>query len=57
MYIAGIAGASNSGWTVNHIEIAPNHAGTISGLANSVGNILGFVAPFVTGLILQSDVK
>ncbi|OXA52347.1 Sialin [Folsomia candida] len=54
-FAAGIAGASNSGWTLGHIEIAPNHAGTISGIANMFGNCLGFVAPLVTGLILEKN--
>ena len=30
------------------LDIAPNFAGSVMGIINAVGNIMGFVAPLVT---------
>lgn len=49
-------GAGFGAWIVNNIDIAPNHCGPIMGVANSLSNCLGFIAPYVTGLILHANV-
>ncbi|XP_060531389.1 putative inorganic phosphate cotransporter [Cylas formicarius] len=48
-----------SGWAVNPIDLAPNHAGTVNGLTSSIGNSLGFVAPLVSQVIVtdQGDIS
>ena len=33
------------------LDIAPNFAGSVMGIINAVGNIMGFVAP----LVIQTD--
>ena len=48
-------GANYSGWISNTQDIAPNFAGTILGVSNSIGAIPGFVAPRIAGQIVNSD--
>lgn len=42
---------------VNHIDIAPNFAGTLMGLTNGAANIMSIIAPLLVGFIVhdQSD--
>ena len=42
------------GFAVNHMDIAPRHAGTLMGMTNTAGTIPGIVGVFVSGLILQA---
>ena len=51
----GCMGANYSGWISNTQDIAPNFAGTILGVSNSIGAIPGFVAPRIAGQIVNSD--
>ena len=37
------------------MDIAPNYAGTMMGITNMVGNIAGFVTPYVTGAIINEN--
>ncbi|MCH1493395.1 MAG: ACS family MFS transporter [Luminiphilus sp.] len=41
------------GFAVNHMDIAPRHAGTLMGITNTAGAIPGIIGVFVTGLILE----
>ena len=50
-------GFRGSGLGVNLIDISPNHAGATMGVANTAGNIMGFVAPFVVGSIINVGVS
>jgi len=43
------------GFSVNHMDIAPRHAGTLMGLTNTAGTIPGVIGVYVTGVILQSS--
>ncbi|XP_049873381.1 sialin isoform X2 [Pectinophora gossypiella] len=47
-------GAAYSGNQMNHIDLSPQFAGTMYGITNAASNICGFMAPYVTGLILSS---
>ncbi len=42
------------GFSVNHMDIAPRHAGALMGITNTAGTIPGVVGVYVTGLILQT---
>ncbi len=44
----GCNGAIYSGEQSCMLDIAPNFAGTVMGVANGIGNIMGFVAPQVS---------
>ncbi|XP_052747615.1 putative inorganic phosphate cotransporter [Galleria mellonella] len=47
--------ASHVGFQVNHIDISPNFAGIMMSISNFFSNLVGSLAPIVTGLILKSD--
>jgi ACS family sodium-dependent inorganic phosphate cotransporter len=42
------------GFSVNHMDIAPRHAGTLMGLTNTAGTIPGVIGVYLSGLILQA---
>ena len=42
------------GFAVNHMDIAPRHAGTLMGITNTAGTIPGIIGVTVSGLILQA---
>ncbi|CAG9831756.1 unnamed protein product [Diabrotica balteata] len=41
------------GFHVNHIDIAPNHAGTLMGITNAIGNVAAILAPLAVDLFKQ----
>jgi MFS transporter, ACS family, solute carrier family 17 (sodium-dependent inorganic phosphate cotransporter), other len=53
----GIGAFTLSGFTVNHLDIAPNYASILFGISNSFGSIPGIVSPLLTGYIVTSQVK
>jgi len=44
-----------SGFMSTHIDMSPNFAGTLLGITNGFGNIMGFLAPAVTGYIINAN--
>lgn len=44
------------GFLVNHLDIAPQYAGVLMGIANGIGTTASFIAPFIVDLITQ-DVR
>jgi len=49
-----MSGAVYSGYFVNHMDIAPQYAGTLMGISNGIGAISGFVAPYVAATVTKS---
>jgi ACS family sodium-dependent inorganic phosphate cotransporter len=47
-----ISAFASGGFSVNPVDIAPRHAGTIMGLSNTFATIPGIVGVYVSGLIL-----
>jgi len=43
-----------SGYFVNHMDIAPQYAGTLMGISNCVGAISGVIAPYVASTVTES---
>jgi ACS family sodium-dependent inorganic phosphate cotransporter len=41
------------GFAVNHMDVAPRHAGTLMGLTNTAGTVPGVIGVYVSGLILE----
>jgi len=41
---------------VNHVDIARNHAATLSGITHTIANITGFCVPYVAGIFLSEGV-
>ncbi|CAH1100632.1 unnamed protein product [Psylliodes chrysocephalus] len=46
----GVNTAILSGFHVNHIDIAPNHSGTLMGITNAIGNVAAILAPLAVDL-------
>jgi len=54
MTLGNLVGACvTGGFAVNHMDIAPRHAGTLMGITNTAGTIPGIVGVYVSGLILE----
>jgi len=51
----GINGGTSSGFTCNHFDLAPNHAAILMSIINGLGNICGFLAPYVVGVIVTDE--
>ena len=43
-----------SGFFVNNMDIAPQYAGTLMGISNSLGSIAGFIASYVASKVTES---
>jgi len=46
-----VSGCVFSGYFVNHMDIAPQYAGTLMGISNCVAASSGFIAPFVASVL------
>lgn len=56
MLCGSLNGAVYGGFIINPIDISPNYAGVLEGVINGISNVAGFGAPYVAGLILDSEV-
>lgn len=45
------------GFMTNHIELAPNFAGTLMGITNSLSNITSILGPLLVGFIVKDNVS
>lgn len=50
-------GGMFSGFLSNHIDIAPNFAGTLMAITNTVATIPGIIVPIFVGKLTESDVS
>lgn len=53
MFIAGMY----CGFLSNHIDIAPNYAGTLMALTNTFATIPGFFVPWYVGVLTEGNVS
>ena len=53
----GINGFQFSSVNCNHIDIAPNFAGTLMGITNMFANTMGFLAPQFIGFLTEGHVS
>ncbi|XP_066253945.1 putative inorganic phosphate cotransporter [Euwallacea similis] len=51
----GLMGGVNCGLKLNHMDLSPNHSGTLMGLCNGFSNILGIVAPLAVQYIVKDE--
>lgn len=51
----GMSGANFVGFYASYQDIAPNLAGTITGISNTCGALLGAVAPVINGAIINKN--
>ena len=50
----GAAGLARGGFAVNHMDIAPRHAGALMALSNTAGTAAGVIGVSATGALLQA---
>jgi ACS family sodium-dependent inorganic phosphate cotransporter len=50
----GVVGFSRGGFSVNHMDIAPQYAGIVMGISNTAGTVSGIIGVSATGFILES---
>lgn len=53
----GIGAFSLSGFTVNHLDIAPDYSSILMGISNTFGTVPGIVSPLLTGYIVSTPVS
>lgn len=53
----GINAATYLGFQVNHVDLAPNHAGVLMGITNCAANIMSIIAPLAVGYIVNESVS
>ncbi|XP_046544379.1 sialin-like [Haliotis rubra] len=51
----GMSGFTLSGFSINHIDIAPRFAGILMGISNSFGTTTGFIGPVVVGVLTKDN--
>ncbi|XP_067632691.1 putative inorganic phosphate cotransporter [Eurosta solidaginis] len=51
----GANAATYLGHQVNHIDLAPNFAGTLMGITNCAANVISIIAPLTVGLIVTDE--
>ena len=52
-----INGATHGGYGVNHVDIAPNHAGVLQALTSTIASLCAIGAPYVAGSIINENVS
>nr|CAD7427055.1 unnamed protein product [Timema monikensis] len=50
----GLGAFAWSGFSVNHLDIAPQHASVLMGLSNTVATLPGIISPSITGILVQN---
>ncbi|XP_012154824.1 putative inorganic phosphate cotransporter [Ceratitis capitata] len=51
-FTVSISTTMHLGWQVNHIDLAPNFAGTLVSLTNCAANVCSIIAPLVVGFVV-----
>lgn len=53
----GINASTYLGFQINHLDLAPNHSGTLMGITNCSANIMSIIAPLLVGFVLNDAVR
>ncbi|VEN58566.1 unnamed protein product [Callosobruchus maculatus] len=51
----GLGAFSSSGFSVNHLDIAPQYAGILFGFGNTFGTLPGIISPILTGHMVTDE--
>eukprot|EP00095_Tigriopus_kingsejongensis_P003697 maker-scaffold1581_size34907-snap-gene-0.7 protein:Tk03697 transcript:maker-scaffold1581_size34907-snap-gene-0.7-mRNA-1 annotation:"vesicular glutamate transporter -like" len=49
----GCGGFAWAGFSINHLDIAPQYAAILMGISNTIGTIPGIISPVITGYIVK----
>ncbi|KAF8787046.1 Vesicular glutamate transporter 3 like protein [Argiope bruennichi] len=57
LFISAIAisGFAHSGYVLSFLDMAPEYAGTLWGMASTISNLNGFIAPLVVGALTNEE--
>ncbi|XP_015924058.2 sialin [Parasteatoda tepidariorum] len=55
MISVGAIGCCYSGYMLSHIDLSPEYAGTLMGIANMSSALTGFLAPLTVGILTEED--
>nr|XP_042909060.1 sialin isoform X2 [Parasteatoda tepidariorum] len=50
-----LGGFCYSGYMLSHLDLSPEYAGTLMGIANTISNLTGFLAPLVVGTLTENQ--
>lgn len=53
----GLNAAIYCGFNVNHIDLSPNHSGTLMGITNGISNIAGILGPLTVQFVVIDEVS
>lgn len=53
----GGSAAGKCGFFVNQLDIAPNHAGTLMGIVNGIGNLFGVFSTMTCQYLVVDEVR
>ena len=52
----GVGGFAWSGFSVNHLDIAPQFASILMGLSNTFATLPGIISPGLTSVVVEDEV-
>ncbi|GFT85486.1 hypothetical protein NPIL_605171 [Nephila pilipes] len=50
-----IGGCHYSGHVLSHLDLSPEYAGTLFGIANTISSLTGFIVPFIVGTLTDKQ--
>lgn len=53
----GLNSGVYTGFITNHMDLAPNFAGTLIGITNSLSNVTSILGPLLVGFIVTDNVR
>lgn len=53
----GLNSGTYTGFLTNHLDLAPNFAGTLLGITNSIANITSILGPLLVGFVVTDNVR
>ncbi|XP_044751573.1 vesicular glutamate transporter 1-like isoform X2 [Coccinella septempunctata] len=57
IFAAGLGSFSLAGFSVNYLDIAPQHASVLMGIGNTIGSIPGIVSPILSGYVVTTPTR
>lgn len=55
--VMGLNGGVTAGFMTNHLDLAPNFAGTLFGITNSIASLTSICGPLLVGVIVTDNVS